>query len=113
MAAVEWILRIKLPQNGLLLFIGITAASNIAYDLWLRHLRRSGMQLSDRLPTFQIVSSLMLVDIAVLTGMLYLSGGLTNPFALFYFVNIAVAGAILTPMWAWATRTQPPPVTAV
>ncbi len=102
MAAVEWILRIKLPQNGLLLFIGITAASNIAYDLWLRHLRRSGMQLSDRLPTFQIVSSLMLVDIAVLTGMLYLSGGLTNPFALFYFVNIAVAGAILTPMWAWA-----------
>ncbi len=33
--------------------------------------------------------------------MLYLTGGLTNPFALFYFVNIAVAGAILTPTWAW------------
>jgi two-component system, sensor histidine kinase RegB len=32
---------------------------------------------------------------------LYFTGGLTNPFALFYFVNIAVAGAILTPAWAW------------
>lgn len=101
MAAVEWGLHIKLPLSGLLMFIGITATTNIAYDLWLRHLRRRGLQESDRLPTFQIISSLMLVDIAVLTGMLYLSGGLTNPFALFYFVNIAVAGAILTPTWAW------------
>ncbi len=101
MAAVQWILRIQLPLSGLLIFIGVTATSNVAYDLWLRHLRRRGMQESDRLPSYQIVSSLMLVDIAVLTGMLYLTGGLTNPFALFYFVNIAVAGAILAPVWAW------------
>jgi two-component system sensor histidine kinase RegB len=33
--------------------------------------------------------------------MLYLSAGIANPFALFYFVNIAVAGAIVTPAWAW------------
>ena len=43
----------------------------------------------------------MLVDILILTGMLYLSAGIANPFALFYFVNIAVAGAIVTPAWAW------------
>ena len=43
----------------------------------------------------------MLIDIVVLTGMLYLSAGMANPFAMFYFVNIAVAGAIIAPAWAW------------
>lgn len=102
MAVVEWILNIKLPQNGMLALMGVTAATNLGYSLWLQHLRRTGLQLADRLPTYQVVSSLMLIDLAVLTGMLYLTGGLTNPFALFYFVNIAVAGAMLTPAWAWS-----------
>ena len=42
--------------------------------------------------------------VVVLTGMLYLSAGIANPFALFYFVNVAVAGAIVAPLWAWAVK---------
>ena len=102
MAVVEWILQIKLPQSGMLALMTITATTNIAYSFWLQLLRKQGLAPTDRLPTYQVISSLMLIDLAVLTGMLFLTGGLTNPFALFYFVNIAVAGAILTPAWAWS-----------
>ncbi len=101
MAVVAWGLKIKLPATELLILIGITAVTNAAYAFWLARLHRSGVERSDPLPTDQVISGLMLVDILVLTGMLYLSAGMANPFALFYFVNIAVAGAIITPAWAW------------
>ena len=102
MAVVEWILNINLPQSGMLILMGATTVTNLGYSFWLRHLRKNGLQPADRLPTYQVVSSLMLIDLTVLTAMLFFTGGLTNPFALFYFVNIAVAGAILTPAWAWS-----------
>lgn len=102
MAVVMWVLRISVPRDELLLLVGTTAITNFLYAIWLRHLRRSGMQATDRLPSYQIVSGLMLLDILLLTGMLYLTGGIANPFALFYFVNIAVAGTILAPLWAWS-----------
>ncbi|MCA9157297.1 MAG: HAMP domain-containing histidine kinase [Planctomycetales bacterium] len=99
---VAWGLKIALPIWELLALIGVTAATNMGYALWLRILWQRGLERSERLPTDQVVSTLMLVDIVVLTGMLYLSAGMANPFALFYFVNIAVAGAIIAPAWAWS-----------
>lgn len=101
MAVVIWGLAISLPVLGLLSLIGVTAITNILYGVWLSHLYRRGLQSEDRLPTDLIVSALMLMDVAVLTGMLYVSGGMANPFSLFYFVNIAVAAAILSSTWAW------------
>lgn len=98
---VAWGLKIALPIWELLALIGVTASTNMGYALWLRVLWQRGLERSERLPTDQVVSTLMLVDIVVLTGMLYLSAGMANPFALFYFVNIAVAGAIIAPAWAW------------
>ncbi|MEZ6136595.1 MAG: HAMP domain-containing sensor histidine kinase [Pirellulaceae bacterium] len=102
MAVVHWGLRIHLPLAKLLVLIAITALSNAAYSYWLSWLHKRGLQRADRLPTDQVVSALMVIDILDLTGLLYLSAGMANPFALFYFVNIAVAGAIITPAWAWA-----------
>ncbi|MCA9133090.1 MAG: hypothetical protein KDA45_08035, partial [Planctomycetales bacterium] len=94
-------LKIELPVSELLAFIGVIGISNAAYSLWLQHLKRSGYNRADRLPTDQIVAALMLLDALILTGMLYQSAGIANPFSLFYFVNVAVAGAILRPAWAW------------
>lgn len=102
MAVVAWGMHIELPVLELLILVGITATTNVVFGFWLRQLRRAGLQRSERLPTDQFVSGLMLTDILVLTGMLFMSAGIANPFALFYFVNIAVAGAIVTPTWAWA-----------
>ncbi len=101
MAVVVWGLRISLLNWELQALIGITALTNVGYSLWLIQLQRNGLKRGDRLPTDKVVSALMLVDIVVLTGMLYLSAGMANPFALFYFVNIAVAGVIIAPARAW------------
>ncbi|MCR9293588.1 MAG: ATP-binding protein [bacterium] len=102
MAVVTLAFRIALPNAELLALIGITAVTNFGYWLWLSHLHRTGVELKDRLPAEQVIPCLMLCDIVVLTGMLYLTAGIANPFALFYFVNIAVAGAIISTNWAWA-----------
>jgi two-component system sensor histidine kinase RegB len=44
---------------------------------------------------------LMAMDLITLTAMLYLTGGADNPFSLFYLVNIAVGGVILTAPLTW------------
>lgn len=41
----------------------------------------------------------ILVDIAALTGILFLSGGLVNPFVGFYVLHVLVAGLLLNPIF--------------
>lgn len=101
-AVVYWILRIGLPLWSILFLVSFTATTNAAYSIWLDWTRRRALARDGSLPTYHLVACLMLVDLLTLTGMLSLSGSLGNPFALFYFVNVAVAGVILTPIWAWA-----------
>lgn len=99
---VEWLLNIPLPLWSLLGLVAFTAATNVVYSLWLRMIRRREPAGHANGPTYHLVAFLMLVDLLTLTCMLGLSGSLQNPFALFYFVNIAVAGVILPPVWSWA-----------
>lgn len=99
---VQWLLGIDLPLGALLALVSFTAATNAAYSFWLDFVRRRAPVKEGQPPTYHLVALLMLVDLLTLTGMLWLSGSLQNPFALFYFVNIAVAGVILTPVWAWS-----------
>ena len=63
----------------------------------------------------------MMLDIAILTGLLYLTGGPHNPFGFLYLVQIALATVLLRALWTWmlvglsfvgfgvllARRTQP------
>lgn len=98
---VHFGLRVELPIQEVGGLLAITAVTNLAYWFWLAQLHRRGLQLADRLPGAQVISSLMLIDVLDLTGLLYLSAGLANPFWLFYFVNIVMAAAIVTRAWAW------------
>src|SRR5690348_4390654 len=43
----------------------------------------------------------MMVDIAILTGLLYFSGGPHNPFSFLYLVQIALAAVLVRAMWTW------------
>jgi len=101
-----FIARIDIPWAPQLGLIAVTAISNAAYDIWLRRAKNAGepadvchvgIAESDKIAT-----GLMMVDMVTLTAMLYLSGGIDNPFSVFYFVNLAVGGVILRPKWAWA-----------
>lgn len=122
-AAAGGLVEIDLPLGPLLALIGLTAVTNAGHGIWLYHLQKrpgsdsesretpsnngvadegtedSDRELSRRLD--QVAAGLMLLDLVTLTAMLYLTGGVTNPFSLFYFVNLAVGGVILRPTWAW------------
>jgi signal transduction histidine kinase len=96
-----------LPWAPLLGLIALTAVSNAAYALWLQRANRGRQKPTDAAGdrvarADKIATSLMMMDLVTLTAMLYFSGGIDNPFSLFYFVNLAVGGVILRPRWAWA-----------
>ena len=42
------------------------------------------------------------LDVAALTGQLYLSGGITNPFIPLYLLQVTLASVLLELWWAWA-----------
>ena len=49
----------------------------------------------------RVFTGLMLLDLIVLTSLLYFTGGHANPFSLFYFVNLALSGILLPASRAW------------
>lgn len=111
----------QLPTRPLLSLVAFTAATNIAYWFWLRRSvaeqpaaaetpasQESELQVPavagigfPAVASSRVAALLMIVDLLTLTGMLHFSGGVDNPFAFFYFVNLAVGGVILQPRWAW------------
>ena len=44
----------------------------------------------------------LLLDVVLLTGLLYFSGGPTNPFSIIYVVYIAMSAVMLSTRWTWA-----------
>jgi two-component system sensor histidine kinase RegB len=92
LAVVALGMGVPLRLAALLGLIGLEAASNLACAAWSR-----------RRPVLTAhVAGLMALDVAVLTGLLALSGGPYNPFNFLYLVHIALAAAVLPAAWAWA-----------
>lgn len=61
------------------------------------------LMLKTRRPVSEAMLALFMgIDVLVLSGLLYISGGPFNPFSILYLVNIALAAVILNPRWAWA-----------
>ncbi len=106
-----------LSYAGLLILVAVTAVTNLMYGYWLHRVGNTqepeaGLGAAEPLAlqlygeaesprSHAIASVLMVLDLLVLTTMLYLSGGADNPFCFFYFVNLAVAGVMLRPAVAW------------
>jgi len=82
---------IGLPIPSLAAVIVLEVAGNTV----LRAVARR-VQVSDML-----VGAVMLLDAAVLTVVLDLTGGATNPFSTLYLVNVALGAVLLPPRWAW------------
>jgi two-component system sensor histidine kinase RegB len=95
---VRLVLDIPLAIPQLLMLVLLMIASNIA--LWIVAKRSAnGNSIRNRLQS-QILGAVLLFDVAILTGLLYFTGGAANPFILFYVANIAVAGVVLPRSWA-------------
>ncbi len=82
----------ELPLVPLGAVVGFAVAVNLALQAWLRR---------DPVVSDGFLAGVMLLDTAVLTGLLHLSGGHFNPFSTLYIVNVALAAVLLPPRWSW------------
>lgn len=98
--AVQLILQIPLPLPLLFTVVAATAALNVGLMIAYRLGPRYGVKLTSH-HWQQLLGLTMLFDLAALTALLYLTGGITNPFCLFYFVNIVLAAIVLARPWVW------------
>ncbi len=80
-------LGVELPAIPMWSLIAIGALSN----LWLASRKARAGHLG----------AFLALDVVLLTGLLYLSGGPTNPFSIIYVVYIAMSAVMLTPRWTW------------
>lgn len=90
---VKGLVGIELSLGPLLSVVLVTALSNLVLMLWLKRKPRIEAWLA---------ASVMGLDFLLLTALLYLSGGPSNPFTVLYLVNIALAAVVLPPGYAWA-----------
>ena len=108
-AVVHWGLRVEVPLGALLTVVAVTAGSNLALAGWSAarpesqgpFARPEGPPCDDT-PTVPILGLVMLLDLILLTALLYFTGGPANPFFIFYFVNLCLNAVVLPRGWAWA-----------
>ena len=93
-------MHIPLPLHKLLAVIGIGGATNLALAVWLHDQRRNWPAWAGR--GQRLFGSVLMLDNLLLTALLYYTGGPSNPFTVFYLVNIALAAALLPARWAWS-----------
>jgi len=77
----------QLPVAPIWTLVGIGTISN----LWLTFRKERAGHLG----------VFLFLDVALLSGLLFLSGGPTNPFSIIYVVYIAMSAVMLTPRWTW------------
>lgn len=103
--AAQVLLEGKLPIAPLLAVISVGLVSNLIVETYFFGGRR-GLRLQPREePSHPVlewhIGLVMMIDIAVLTGLLYLTGGPQNPFAFLYLVQIALAAVLVQALWTW------------
>jgi two-component system sensor histidine kinase RegB len=100
-AIVGLVLQIPLFLGPLLVVIAATAVSNLLLQQWIAaHASISDTPEGNR--RFDLCMGLVsTMDLLSLTALLYATGGATNPFFLFYFVNLALSAILLPRNWVW------------
>jgi len=90
--AAQTLWHVQLPVLSLLLLLGAMAGTNAALA-W---------QLRSPSPRRGIVAGVLVLDVALLTAILYLVGGPLNPFSIVYLVGVTIAAVALGHRWALA-----------
>ena len=91
---VQFGLGAQLPLAEMLALVAALSLFNLA--TWLRCRTAAGEIANGELFTG------LLVDVVLLTALLYYSGGIANPFIFLYLLQIAVGAVLLKPRYIWA-----------
>lgn len=83
---------VGLPIDVFMAAVALEAAGNLALGALVQRIR----------VTDTVVATVMLIDALVLTVLLDLTGGATNPFSTLYLVNVVLGAVLLPRRWAWA-----------
>ncbi|MFT5035604.1 MAG: two-component system sensor histidine kinase RegB [Litorivivens sp.] len=90
---VQFGLDAELPLTEMLLLVATLSLFNLAS--WLRYRTAAGEIANGELFTG------LLVDVALLSALLYYSGGIANPFIFLYLLQVAVGAVLLKPRYIW------------
>jgi two-component system sensor histidine kinase RegB len=96
----QFLLDGALPMTELLAVIAVGLVSNLAIELYYFGDRRRPGAVAPPVHE-RVIALVMMLDIALLTGLLYFSGGPHNPFAFLYVVQIALATVLVRALWSW------------
>ncbi len=89
---VQFGMKIRLPLAVLLGLVLFESITNVACMFWLRARRPVGDG---------VVAGVLALDVLLLTGLLFFTGGPFNPFSFLYLVHIALAAVVLRSTWTW------------
>jgi two-component system sensor histidine kinase RegB len=84
-------MHLRLPLRAIAAIIVLTALSNLLLVWWMKF----------RQTPAWLVPGTLLLDVFLLTALLYLTGGPDNPFAILYLVHVAMAVSVLGRGWTW------------
>lgn len=100
LAVNQW-LSVKLPVKPLFTVLAATAALNLLL-IRVARMDPAGVPDRDRRRWQVLLWAIMLFDLLALTAQLYFTGGITNPFSMFFFVNLVLAAMVLPAAWVWS-----------
>jgi len=91
-AVVMFGLGIDMPWPSLLLVVGVEAASNAALASRSTSLEQDAAR---------VAGAILILDVALFTVLLLLTGGSYNPFSFLYLIYVTLASVVLSSGWAW------------
>lgn len=103
LATILWVklwIDIELPMLALCAILAFEGISNIVLAGWFRGILQRDHEGSEERRVETVLGSIMLLDIFLLTLLLFLTGGPTNPFSIFFMVNIVLAAVVLNAAWS-------------
>lgn len=90
---VEFALDVPLPLAPLAAIVAVEIVINVACSEWHRR----------RIPVRErYLSWLIAIDLLLFTGLLYLTGGPSNPFSSLYLIHLSLAALAVGPRHTWA-----------
>ena len=87
-----WVVGLALPIAPIALLIGLLAGSNVVLGWRMAHGRPAAPR---------VFGWVLVGDVTLLTALLWLTGGSSNPFTAVYLVHIALSAVTLGARWTW------------